>query len=138
MPPPLPLTVMGYVPIGVLDPTVMVMVELPDPGAGMGLGLKLTVVPEGRPEADRAIGLLKPLPMAVVMVEVPWLPWTTLTEDGEAERVKPGAAVTVMLSGAIALAGGDSESLTCTVKLEVPAVVGVPEITPLLAFRVKP
>ena len=44
----------------------------------------------------------------------------------------------VMLRGAIAVAGGDSESLTCTVKFEVPLVAGVPEITPLLAFRVKP
>ena len=49
----------------------MVMVELPDPGAGIGLGLKLTVVPEGMPEAERVIALLKPLLMVVVMVEVP-------------------------------------------------------------------
>ena len=47
-------------------------------------------------------------------------------------------ALTVMASGAVAVAGGDSESLTCTVKFEVPGVVGVPEISPLLAFRVKP
>ena len=43
-----------------------------------------------------------------------------------------------MLSGAVAVAGGDWESLTCMVKLEVPAVIGVPEIIPLLAFSVKP
>ena len=54
-----------------LDPTVMVMVELPEPGAGIGLGLKLTVVPEGMPEAERVIALLKPPLMVVVMVEVP-------------------------------------------------------------------
>ena len=41
-------------------------------------------------------------------------------------------------SGVLAVAGGDWESLTCTVKLEVPAVIGVPEIAPLLAFSVKP
>ena len=121
-----------------LEATVMVMVELPDPGAGMGLGLKFTVVPEGMPEADRAMAPLNPLPIVVVIVDVPWLPCTTLSEEGEAEMVKLGAAVTVMLSGAIAVAGGDSESLTCTVKLAVPAVIGVPEITPLLALRVKP
>src|SRR5208337_102773 len=78
-PPPLPVTVMGYVPVGVLDPTVMVMVELPEPGAGIGLGLKLTVVPVGTPEADRLIALLKPPLMLVVMVDVPGLPWTTLS-----------------------------------------------------------
>jgi hypothetical protein len=49
----------------------MVMVELPAPGAGKGLGLKLTVVPEGTPEADRLIALLKPPLTAVVMVELP-------------------------------------------------------------------
>ena len=54
-----------------LAPTVMVMVELPEPGDGNGLGLKLTVVPEGMPEADRVIALLNPPLMVVVMVEVP-------------------------------------------------------------------
>ena len=43
-----------------LDPTVMVMVELPEPGAAIGLGLKLTVVPDGTPDADRLMALLKP------------------------------------------------------------------------------
>ena len=71
IPPPLPVTVMGYVPVGVLEPTVMVMVELPAPGAGIEFGLKLTVVPVGIPEADRLIALLKPPLMAVVIVEVP-------------------------------------------------------------------
>ena len=54
-----------------LLPTVIVMVELPAPGAGIGLGLKPTVVPEGTPEADRPIALLKPPLMVAVMVEVP-------------------------------------------------------------------
>ena len=49
----------------------MVMVELPDPGAGIGLGLKLTVVPEGAPDAERVMALLKPPLMVVVIVEVP-------------------------------------------------------------------
>jgi hypothetical protein len=49
----------------------MVMVELPEPGAGIGSGLKLTVVPDGTPDADKAIALLKPPLMVVVMVEVP-------------------------------------------------------------------
>src|SRR5664280_1541944 len=74
IPPPLPVTVMGYVPTGVLAPTVMVIVELPEPGAGIVLGLKLTVVPVGAPEADRLIELLKPPLTVVVIVEVPGLP----------------------------------------------------------------
>src|SRR5208337_4383638 len=67
IPPPLPVTVMGYVPTAVLLPTVMVMVELPAPGAGIVLGLKLTVVPEGTPDAVRLIALLKP-PLMVVEI----------------------------------------------------------------------
>jgi len=47
------------------------MVEFPEPGAGIACVLKLTVVPEGTPEADRAIELLKPPLTVVVMVDVP-------------------------------------------------------------------
>ena len=81
-----------------LAPTVMVMVEFPEPGAGMVCGLKLTVVPEGTPEADRAIALLNPPLTVVVMVDVPWFPCTTLSEGGEAEIVKLGGAVTVSVT----------------------------------------
>ena len=49
----------------------MVMVELPEPGAGMVCGLKLTVVPDGAPEAERLIAPLKPPLSVLVMVEVP-------------------------------------------------------------------
>ena len=71
MPPPLPVTVMGYVPTGVLAPTVIVMVELPEPGAGIGFGLKLTVVPAGVPAADKVIAALNPPLIVDVMVELP-------------------------------------------------------------------
>ena len=49
----------------------MAMVELPEPGAGIGLGLKLTVVPDGIPEADKAMALLKLPLMVVLIVDVP-------------------------------------------------------------------
>ncbi len=71
MPPPVPVTVMGYVPTGVLEPTVNVMVEVPLPGAGIVAGLKLAVVPEGKPEADKLMLLLKPPAMVEVMLVVP-------------------------------------------------------------------
>src|SRR5271166_3729249 len=103
MPPPLPVTVMEYVPVSVLDPTVMAMVELPEPGAGSGLGLKLTVVPDGTPEADKVIALLKPPLMVVVMVELPWLPCCTLREAGEAEIAKLGCAPAVTVSVTVVL-----------------------------------
>ena len=71
-----------------LLPTVMVMLEVPEPGAGIVLGLKLTVVPDGAPNADRLIALLKPPLIVLVIVDVPWFPCTTLSEAGEAESVK--------------------------------------------------
>ena len=86
-----------------LAPTVMVMVELPEPGAAIGLGLKPTVVPDGIPEADRLIALLKPPLMAVVIVDVPWLPCTTLREAGEAESVKFGWAPAVTVNVKVTL-----------------------------------
>ena len=100
IPPPLPVTVMGYVPSRVLAPTVMVMVEVPAPGAGIVPGLKLTVVPVGAPVADRLIALLKPPLTAVVMVDVPWLPRARVSDAGEAEIVKLGpvtVSVTVVV-----------------------------------------
>ena len=69
-PPPLPVTVIGYVPTGVPEPTMMLMVELPLPGADSGLGLKLTVVPDGAPVADNVIELLKPPLMVEAIVDV--------------------------------------------------------------------
>ena len=98
MPPPLPVTVMGYVPGTVLEPTVMVIVEFPEPGAGIGLGLKLTVVPDGTPDADKLIALLKPPLTVVVIVDVPWFPCATLSAAGEAEIVKFGSTVTVSVT----------------------------------------
>lgn len=78
--------------MGVLLPTVMIMVELPAPGAGMVGGLKVTVVPLGTPDVDKLMELLKPPLMTVVMVELPWLPCAMLREEGEAEMVKLGGA----------------------------------------------
>ena len=71
LPPPLPVTVMGYVPGVVVLPTVIVMAEVPAPGAGIEVGLKLIVTPLGAPEADRAMALLKPLTTVVVIVDWP-------------------------------------------------------------------
>ena len=80
--------------MGVLLPTVMVIVELPPPGAGIGFGLKLTVVPVGTPEADKLIALLNPPLIVVVSVDVPWFPCVTLSEAGKAESVKAACGVT--------------------------------------------
>jgi hypothetical protein len=44
----------------------------------------------------------------------------------------------VMLKDLVVVCVGDEESLTCTVKDDVPAAVGVPEIWPEEALRVSP
>ena len=71
-----------------LPPTVRVIVELPAPGAGIVCGLKLTVVPDGIPEADRLIELSNPPLIAVVIVDVPWFPCEIVSEVGDADMVK--------------------------------------------------
>jgi hypothetical protein len=90
MPPPIPVMVIGYVPVTGFEATVRVTPEEPEPGAAIDAGLKPTVTPEGWPDADRAIAALKPPEMVAVTVDEPPLPWVTVTEAGEAERVKLG------------------------------------------------
>ena len=65
-------------------------VEVPPPGAGIDVGLKVAVTPEGSPLAVSAIALLKPPEIAVVTVEVPLEPCTTLTAVGLAVIEKLG------------------------------------------------
>ena len=98
-PPPVAFTVIEYVPVGVLAPTVTVIAELPEPGAGIVLGLKLTVVPEGAPDAVKLTALLNPPPIAVVTVDVACVPCTVVNEAGDADTVRLGwFAVTVRLT----------------------------------------
>jgi hypothetical protein len=72
-------------------------VEVPEPGAAIEVLLKLAVTPVGRPDADKPIAELKEPEMAVVIVDVPWLPCATETAVGEAEIVKLAGPVTVRL-----------------------------------------
>ena len=89
-PPPLPVTVMGYVPGVVVLPTLMVIAEVSEPGAGMVAGLNATVVPVGTPEEVSAMALLNPFSAEVVIVEPPWPPCGTVTDVGDAEMEKSG------------------------------------------------
>src|SRR3974390_1846536 len=79
------------------------MVEFPEPGPGIVWGLKVTVVPEGTPEADRLTALLNPPLMVLVMVTVPGLPCTTLSDDGEADSSKSTVATMVSISVVVCL-----------------------------------
>lgn len=75
----------------------MVILEVPEPEL-MLVGLKVTVTPEGTPDADKEIAELNPPEGVAVIVVVPELPQATLTEVGDALRLKsplPPAPVTV-------------------------------------------
>ena len=72
-------------PAAVVEATAKVTVEVPEPGAAIDAGLKLTVTPEGAPDAVRATAELNPPETVVVMVDVPLLPAATETAVGEAE-----------------------------------------------------
>lgn len=83
------------------EATVKVAVEAPEPGAAIEVGLKLTVTPEGAPDAERDTAELNPPETAVVMVEVPLLPGATEMDAGDAESVKAGVCVVDPVSALI-------------------------------------
>jgi hypothetical protein len=67
-PPPVPVIVMGYVPVGAVFETVRLKCVLPEPGAVIEAGLKLAVTPEGSAEYDSEIAALNEPDVAVVTV----------------------------------------------------------------------
>ena len=93
--PPVPVTVIEYVPGVVEPPTVNVSVEEPEPGAVMEAGLNPAVTPAGRPDAESETAELNPPETLVLMVDVPELPCITETLAGEAEMAKSGVLVVV-------------------------------------------
>lgn len=103
--PLVPMMVMVRVPVVARELAVNFTVDVPEPGAPMDDGVKLTVTPDASPVAVKAIAELKPPVAAVVMVDVPLLPRTIVTDVGEAEMVKLGGAgaVTVRVIVAVLL-----------------------------------
>lgn len=65
----------------------MVIVEVPVPV--IDVGLNPIVTPEGCPDAVRVTAELNPPVTVLVIVELPVLPAATVTDAGEAERLKP-------------------------------------------------
>ena len=47
-------------------------------------------------------------------------------------------AFTIMESGCVAMSCREDESVTCAVNVNVPVVVGFPEINPVVVFKVRP
>jgi len=121
-PPPVPVIVMGYVPVFAERETVRLKCAVPEPGAAIDAGLKLVVTPEGTPDAESAIAELK-LPLsAVVTVAYPLWPWSRYPEAGETEMVKLPAtgAETVRLTVVVSVVDPD---VPVIVILYVPVAV---------------
>jgi hypothetical protein len=88
LPPPVPVTVKVNVPDGAPSRTEIPIVDDPEPGAAIEVGLKVTFTSLGTPDADKAMAESKPLPPLVVIVELPEPPQLSLSELGDATRVK--------------------------------------------------
>jgi len=78
-------------------------------------------------------GGVPPLDCSVVLYATPTVPFGSVIVV-----IARGAAVTMMLSALVASCCGVLASAACTVKFEVAAVVGVPEITPVPLFSISP
>jgi hypothetical protein len=83
---PVPVTVIGYVPPGVLDAVVTVSVE--EAPELIGLGLKPALAPDGSPDADSETLCALPAVTAVEIVDVADAPAFTVAEDGESDIEK--------------------------------------------------
>jgi hypothetical protein len=107
--------------------SVRVEVALPFAFGVTGLAEKLAVTPLGRPVALNVVAELKLFWLVMVIVLVPVLPRTIVSEAGDAEMVKLGAAVTVRESVVVAVS-----------EPEVPlmVIVAVPTVAVLLAVSV--
>jgi hypothetical protein len=73
---------------------VIVELALPFAGGVTDEGLKLAVAPEGKPDADSEIVLLKLFREITVTVAVAELPWVTEPDVGLTLKEKSGAVVT--------------------------------------------
>jgi len=83
------------VPIVAVEVAVKVSVEVAVPLAGGVTGFveNAAVTPEGKPDALSVVAALNPLRLVTVMVLVPFPPWVTVTEEGEALTLKSGVPV---------------------------------------------
>lgn len=88
LPPPVPVTVTVWFPLGAPSRTVIAIIDVPEPGTGIEEGLKVTITSLGTPIADKEMAESKPLPAEVVMVELPEPPHFRLSKLGDAPRVK--------------------------------------------------
>ena len=84
--PAVPVTVIGYDPAATVEPTVIVMLEVPFPV--IDVGLKLTVTPRAGRMPINTTAVLNPPVTVLVMVEVPVPPCRTETAVGGCRKAE--------------------------------------------------
>lgn len=91
--------------------------------------------PAGNAPVDtlQLIGGVPPVVCKVALYALPTVPL-----GSEVVVIPRGTALTVMLNVSWAVTGGMLESVANAVKFEVPAAVGMPEITPKFVSSVSP
>ena len=109
---PVPVTVMAYVPLGVVVDVLTVRVD--DPPEFTEVGLNDAVAPVGRPDAASETDCAEPDVTAVEMVDVAGLPAVTVADDGLAAIEKSFAA------GAFTVSETD---VVCVAEVPVPVMV---------------
>ena len=88
------------VPVVAVPDAVSVSVEftLLLAGGVTGLGANAAVTPLGRPEAVKVVAELKLFRLVMVIVLVPFVPCTTVSDEGEPPIVKSGDAAALTVS----------------------------------------
>jgi hypothetical protein len=71
LPPPVPVILIGYVPVLAVLATFSVKFDEPAPGPAIEAGLKLPVTPDGSPDAESDIAELNPPTTDVVTTTYP-------------------------------------------------------------------
>ncbi len=82
---------------------------------------------------DQVYGVMPPAARNVALYALP-----AVALGSDVVVMTRGTGATVSVNARLAVAGVAAESVTETVKVNEPATVGVPVITPVLAFSVKP
>lgn len=121
--PEVPVTVMFDVPTVAPAEAVSVSVEVAAPLAGgvTGFGANAAVTPLGSPLALSVVAELKLLRLVMVTVLVPFPPWVTVTEEGDAPMEKSAVAAVFTVSVMVAVCVSEPDT-PVMVTVDVPVV----------------
>ncbi len=97
------------------------------------LAFKVSPVGSDPLAIDQTYGVMPPVARNVALYALP-----AVALGSDVVVMTRGTGATVSVNARLAVAGVAAESVTETVKVNEPATVGVPVITPVLAFSVKP